>query len=372
MEYMNLDKLGAKVSRLGFGCMRFPLTEDGKIDEKRAENMLDTAYKAGVNYFDTAYFYHNRTSEEFVGRMLKKYPRDSFYLATKLPLSLIESFEQAKEIFEGQFATMQVDHFDFYLLHCINEKNWKTTLDCGLLEYLIEQKKQGKIRYLGFSFHDKYELFEEVINHYDWDFCQIQLNYMDTEIQAGLKGYQLATDKGIPVVVMEPVKGGSLATLSEDIVKVFKDVHPDWSVASWAMRWVANLDNCKVILSGMSDEEQVADNLSTFAATTHLSDADMQTIAKVRKMIEERTFVACTNCKYCMPCPFGVDIPGNFRMMNDFAKYTNERGLAFRWNDMDEGERADKCRSCGKCETACPQALPIREKLHEIAARMKG
>ena len=372
MEYMNLEKLGVKVSRLGFGCMRFPLTEDGKIDEKRAEAMLDNAYKAGVNYFDTAYFYHNRTSEEFVGRMLKKYPRDSFYLATKLPLSLIESFEQAKEIFEGQFATMQVDHFDFYLLHCINEKNWKTTKDFGLIDYLVEQKKQGKIRYLGFSFHDKYELFEEVMGAYDWDFCQIQLNYMDTDIQAGLKGYQLATDKGIPVVVMEPVKGGSLATLSEDIVKVFKDAHADWSVASWAMRWVAQLDNCKVILSGMSNEEQVEDNLSTFAATTHLSDADMQTIAKVRKMIEERTFVCCTDCKYCMPCPFGVDIPRNFAMMNNFAKYSNERDLAFRWKDMDEAARADRCKSCGKCEKACPQALPIREKLHEIAARMNG
>jgi len=372
MEYMNLDKLGAKVSRLGFGCMRFPLTEEGKIDEKRAEAMLDTAYKAGVNYFDTAYFYHNRTSEEFVGRMLKKYPRDSFYLATKLPLSLIESFEQAKEIFEGQFAAMQVDYFDFYLLHCINEKNWKTTKDFGLIDYLVEQKKQGKIRYLGFSFHDKYELFEEVMNAYDWDFCQIQLNYMDTEIQAGLKGYQLATDKGIPVIVMEPVKGGSLATLSEEIVKVFKDAHPDWSAASWALRWVANLDNCKVILSGMSDEEQVADNLSTFAATTHLSEADMQAIASVRKMIEERTFVACTNCKYCMPCPFGVDIPRSFSMMNDYAKYNNERSLVSRWKEMDEGARADQCKSCGKCETACPQALPIREKLHEIAARMNA
>lgn len=372
MEYMNLDKLGAKVSRLGFGCMRFPLAEDGRIDEARAAAMLDTAYKAGVNYYDTAYFYHNRTSEEFVGRALKKYPRESFYLATKLPLSLIESFEQAKEIFEGQFATMQVEYFDFYLLHCINEKNWKTTLDYGLLDYMIEQKKQGKIRYLGFSFHDKYELFEEVLNYYDWDFCQIQLNYMDTDIQAGLKGYQLATDKGIPVIVMEPVKGGSLATLSEDIVKVFKDAHADWSVASWAMRWVANLDNCKVILSGMSNEEQVEDNLATFAATTHLSEEDMKTIAKVRAMIEERTFVGCTDCKYCMPCPFGVDIPRNFAMMNNFAKYSNPGDLAFRWKDMKEEERASQCRSCGKCEKACPQALPIREKLHEIAARMKA
>ena len=223
MQYTNLEKLGARVSRLGFGCMRFPLTQDGKIDEPRAEAMLDRAFEAGVNYYDTAYFYHNRTSEEFVGRALKKYPRDSFYLATKLPLSLINTFEEAKEIFEGQFKTMQVEYFDFYLLHCINEKNWKTVKDNHLIEYLVEQQKQGKIRYLGFSFHDSYELFEEVLTCRDWDFCQIQLNYMDTEIQAGMKGYQLAKDRGIPVVVMEPVKGGSLATLSEDITAVFKE-----------------------------------------------------------------------------------------------------------------------------------------------------
>ena len=372
MEYVNIEKLNAKVSRLGFGCMRFPVTEEGAIDEQRALNMLDTAYKAGVNYFDTAYFYHNRTSEEFVGRALKAYPRESFYLATKLPMSMISSFEEAKEIYEGQFKTMQVEYFDFYLLHCLHTKNWKKVLDFGLIDFLLEEQKKGRIRRLGFSFHDNYDVFEEILNYREWDFCQLQLNYMDTDVQAGLKGYELAKARNVPVIVMEPVKGGSLAMIGGEITEPFKQMHPDWSVASWAMRWVKELDNCKVILSGMSTEEQVEDNLSTFAATTHLSDADMQTIAKVRAMIEERTFVGCTDCKYCMPCPFGVDIPGNFRMMNNFAKYSNERDLAFRWNDMDEGERADKCKSCGKCEKACPQALPIREKLHEIAARMNG
>ena len=371
MEYVNLEKLGVRVSRLGFGCMRFPTTPEGKIDENRALAMLDTAYRAGVNYFDTAYFYHNKTSEEFVGRALARYPRESFYLATKLPLSLISSLEEAKEIFEGQLQSMQVEYFDFYLLHCINQKNWKTTLDNGLIDYLLEQKRQGRIRHLGFSFHDSYALFEEVLTCRDWDFCQIQLNYMDTDIQAGMKGYELAAQRGIPVIVMEPVKGGSLATLSEDICRRFQQARPDWSVASWAMRWVKSLDNCRIILSGMSDEAQVADNLATFDKPQKLTQEELQVISEVRAMIEERTFVGCTNCKYCMPCPFGVDIPENFRMMNTYAKYSNEGQLRFDWKDMEDAERADQCRACGKCETACPQQIPIRAKLREIAARMK-
>ena len=205
----------------------------------------------------------------------------------------------------------------------------------------------------------------------DWDFCQIQLNYMDTDIQAGMKGYELAAQRGIPVIVMEPVKGGSLATLSEDICRRFQQARPDWSVASWAMRWVKSLDNCKIILSGMSDEAQVADNLATFETPQKLTQEELQVVSEVRAMIEERTFVGCTNCKYCMPCPFGVDIPGNFRMMNNYAKYSNENQLRFEWKDMEDAERADRCRACGKCETACPQQIPIRAKLREIAARMK-
>jgi len=372
MEYVNIEKLDARVSRLGFGCMRFPVTAEGAIDEARALKMLDTAYQAGVNYFDTAYFYHNRTSEEFVGRALKAYPRESFYLATKLPMSMISSFEEAKEIYEGQFKTMQVEYFDFYLLHCLHTKNWKKVLDFGLIDFLLEEKKKGRIRRLGFSFHDNYDVFEEILTYRDWDFCQLQLNYMDTDVQAGLKGYELAKARNVPVIVMEPVKGGSLAMIGEDLSEPFRQAHPDWSVASWAMRWAAELDNCKVILSGMSSEEQVADNLATFSSLRPLTEAEMQTIKEVRDLIEARTFVGCTNCKYCMPCPFGVNIPQNFAMMNEFAKYSNVGHRNYQWNDMDEGERADKCKACGKCEAACPQGIAIREKLQEIAAVMKA
>ena len=371
MEYTTLEKLDERVSRLGFGCMRFPTTPDGAIDEPRAAAMLKTAYDAGVNYFDTAYFYHNRTAEAFLGRALKMFPRESFKLATKLPVSLIDSLEKAKEIYEGQFVSLDTPYFDFYLLHALDGERWDAVLRMGILDFLLEEQKKGRIRHLGFSFHDDYAAFERILTYRDWDFCQIQFNYMDVDVQAGMKGYELAKSRGVPVVVMEPVKGGSLATLSEEITAPLKAAHPDWSVASWAMRWVASLNNCRIILSGMSDEAQVADNLATFSGENRLSEADQQVIVQVREAIRARVFVGCTACKYCMPCPFGVDITRNFRMMNQFAMYSNERNLQGSWKGMEEKERASACQRCGKCEKACPQHLPIREKLAEIAERMK-
>ncbi len=371
MERVHIEKLGVTVSRLGFGCMRFPTTSDGCIDEPRAAAMLDTAFEAGVNYFDTAYFYHNRTSEAFVGRALKAYPRDRYHLATKLPLALIKTLEEAKAIFEGQFVTMQQTYFDFYLLHALNRTRWRFAVESGILDFLIEQQRQGRIRHLGFSFHDDYDAFEEILTARDWDFCQIQLNYMDVDVQAGMKGYALCERLGVPVIVMEPVKGGSLATIGEALRAPFAALHPDWSPAAWAMRWVASLNNCKVILSGMSTEEQLADNLHTFDGCAPLNEAEQRAVGAVRDALRARTFVGCTACRYCMPCPFGVNIPENFAMMNDFARYTNEARLRFQWHDMDSGERAGACRGCGKCEAACPQALPIREKLREIAEKME-
>lgn len=370
MEYSTLDKLGVRVSRLGFGCMRFPLTAEGKIDEPRAAAMLDTAYKAGVTYYDTAYFYHQHTGEAFLGRAMKRYPRDTFYLATKMPMSIVESLDHAKEIFEGQLAALQTDYVDFYLLHGVNGERWKQAQEMGIVDFLLEMQKAGRIRHFGFSFHGSYEEFETILTARDWDFCQIQFNYMDQEIQAGMRGYALAEKLGVPIIVMEPVKGGSLATISDDIAAKFKAAHPDWSVASWAMRWVASLNNCKIILSGMTEEDQVADNLATFSHLEPLGERELAVIEDVRAALKQRVFVGCTGCKYCMPCPFGVDIPRNFKLMNDYEMYSNERALKSGWNFIDEGARATACKKCGKCERACPQRLPIRQKLAEIAERM--
>ena len=370
MQYTTIEKLGVRPSRLGFGCMRLPTTAEGAIDEPRAAAMIDRAIKAGVNYFDTAYFYHKRQSEAFVGRTLKNYPRESFYLATKLPLSLVHSLEEAKEIYEGQLKTLQVDYIDFYLLHAINGKRWPEIRDNGVLDFLLAEQKAGRIRHLGFSFHDGYAAFEEILTARDWDFCQIQFNYMDVDIQAGMKGYELAKKRGVPVIVMEPVKGGSLATLSDDVSAMMRAERPDKSLASWAMRWVGSLDNCRVILSGMTSEEQVEDNLATFDRFEPLSEREQEIVAKTREAIRAKQFVGCTDCRYCMPCPFGVAIPRNFQMMNNFAMYGNERDREFVWNDMNDQERAGGCKQCGKCETVCPQGLPIRDKLAEVARLM--
>ncbi len=370
MQKTYIEKLNATPSRLGFGCMRLPTTPQGEIDEPRAMAMIDRAYRAGVNYFDTAFFYHQRKSEEFVGRALARYPRDSFYLATKLPLSLIHSLDEAKEIYRGQLKTLGVDYVDFYLLHAINGARWREVSQNGIVDFLLEEQKAGRIRHLGFSFHDDYAAFEEILTARDWDFCQIQFNYMDVDTQAGMKGYELAKRLGVPLVIMEPVKGGSLATLGEDVAAPMRAARPEKSLASWAMRWVGSLDNCKVILSGMTTEEQVEDNIATFEHFEPLSAREQEIVASVRDAIRGKQFIACTGCRYCMPCPFGVDIPGNFARMNRFAMYGGEKRLRAEWEEMVPAERADACRACGKCETVCPQALHIRESLREIAKRL--
>ena len=236
MEYRVMEKINAKTSLLGFGCMRFPLNQDGSINEEETFEMFDQAYHAGVNYFDTAYPYHNGASEPVTGRALARYPRESFYLATKLPIWAVKSIDDVKRIFAEQLERLNMEYVDFYLMHALNKERWETIKKLGILDYCEELRKEGKLRYLGFSFHDDYEVFQEIITSYKWDFCQIQLNYMDKDTQATTKGVELAESLGVPRVIMEPVKGGSLANLPEDITERFKEVRPDASTASWALR----------------------------------------------------------------------------------------------------------------------------------------
>lgn len=364
MQYRELEKLGIKTSLLGFGCMRFPTTEDGKIDEVRAEKMMDEAIKNSVNYIDTAYPYHEGESERFVGKVIKKYPRDSYYLATKMPMfNQTNSLEDAKRIFNEQLEKLGVEYFDFYLLHCLFKKNWEEkALGMGILDFLIEMKKQGKIKYLGFSFHDEYEVFETILNYHDWDFCQIQYNYMDTDEQAGDKGYELTVEKNIPVIVMEPIKGGTLANLPENVEAIFKNYNSTTTSSSWALRWVASHPNVKVILSGMSTEEHVEDNLNTLSLEhVELNKEEMHVVDEVKQAILARMKNGCTGCEYCMPCPFGVNIPRNFSLWNRASMYDKHEQMKKRYADMKE--KASLCKDCGKCETLCPQHLPIREHL---------
>lgn len=373
MEYSKFEKLGISTSLLGFGCMRFPQTPDRKIDEPEAEKMLDTAIKAGVTYIDTAYPYHNGDSEPFVGKVLKKYDRDSFYLATKLPIWKLEKKEDVKRIFDEQLERLAVDHVDFYLLHALDKEAWEKVKELDVLPFVESMREAGKIRYIGFSFHDDYEVFEEILTSRPWDFCQIQYNYIDRDIQAGDKGYALAEKLGVPLVIMEPVKGGSLAALPEEVEAPFKEARPEASTSSWALRWVASHPDVHVILSGMSTMEQVEDNLKTFGNFEPLTEKEEKIVEGVAAAIKARTKNGCTGCAYCMPCPHGVNIPKNFRIWNDLAMYGNEeitRQNYFKY--LPEAERADKCKACGKCEKVCPQSLSIRENLKQVQEEMEA
>ena len=369
MEKRKMEKLGIETSLLGFGCMRFPVLENGDINEPEAERMLDKAIADGVNYIDTAYPYHEGKSEIVTGKVLKKYDRDSFYLATKLPLWQVNSLEDVDRIFGEQLTKLQTDYVDFYLMHAINKERWDAMRKLGVVERLEQIKAEGRIRYLGFSFHDSYEVFEEIINAREWDFCQIQLNYMDVDEQAGLKGYELAASKNVPVIVMEPVKGGSLAAFADDIMEKFHAADAQASAASFALRWVGSLPGVKVILSGMSTMEQVEDNLKTFGCFRPLSEEEQRMMKEVRDTLKSRVQNGCTACRYCMPCPAGVDIPGCFGVWNTYHMYQNYNMVKRRWeNELGEQKQAKNCVKCGKCEQACPQKLSIRKDLERVQA----
>ena len=362
-----LEKLNIETSVLGFGCMRFPLNSEGKIKEVEAEKMLDLAIASGVNYIDTAYPYHGGESELFVGKVLKKYPRNSFYLATKLPMFYVEKEEDVNRFFSEQLEKLQMDYVDFYLLHALNKTSFQKVKDFKVLEKLIEFKNQGKIKYIGFSFHDEYELFEEIINYYDWDFCQIQFNYMDTDTQAGLKGYELTCKKNIPLVIMEPIKGGLLAKLPGDISNILEKQGYSKTDSAFALRYVASFENVKVILSGMSNLEQVQDNLNTFNNYKELSVNEQENISLVVKKLKERIKNGCTGCRYCMPCPKGVNIPGLFYNWNQYGVYDNETSFVNRMDDFKKKEMfVDKCVNCKACEKICPQHLQITSDFKKI------
>ena len=372
MEKRRMENLGIETSLLGFGCMRFPITEAGAIDEPAAEKMMDRAIAAGVNYIDTAYPYHGGESETFVGKVLSKYDRSSFYLATKLPCWNVKEKEDVIKLFEEQLGKLRTDYIDFYLMHALNRDSFHRMAEMGVVEILEGLKAEGRIRYLGFSFHDSYEAFEEILNYRDWDFCQIQLNYMDAESQAGLKGYGLTEEKGIPLIIMEPVKGGSLAAFADDITKKFRSLDPEASAASFALRWVGSLPNVKVILSGMSTMEQVEDNLKTFSEFKALSEGEKETIDGIVALINSRVQNGCTGCGYCMPCPAGVDIPGNFRVWNTYHMYQNYNMVKGSWErNLGDAKQAKNCVKCGKCEKACPQKLHIREDLAKVQADLE-
>lgn len=365
MEYRINKKLDVKTSLLGFGCMRFPVNKDGSIDEEQTYKMFDIAINSGINYIDTAYPYHNGQSEIIVGKALKKYDRSKLYLATKLPVWEVDTKQKAYEIFNEQLKKLQTDYIDFYLLHSLDESRFQKCLDLDLIDVCLDLQKQGKIKYFGFSFHDSYEVFEKIINYRNWDFCQIQFNYMDTEEQAGLKGLNLCAKKGIPNIIMEPLKGGSLTKFPQEVEKVFIDYDKNSSIASWGLRYVGGFDNVLVLLSGMSNIAQLNDNIKTFNNFEILNDEQYKIIELAKNMIKARIKNGCTGCNYCMPCPKMINIPKMFRMWNLASMYDNFNVISWAYMNTKEEEFPNNCIKCGLCEKKCPQNINIRIDLQE-------
>ena len=369
MQYRT-DRYGNQLSVLGFGCMRFP-RKLGQIDMAETEREILTAIDGGVNYFDTAYIYPG--SEAALGQILEKNGlRDKVNIATKLPHYLIRSRDAMEKLFQEELKRLRTDHVDYYLMHMLTDPaTWARLKGLGIEEWLREKKASGQIRQVGFSYHGNSRVFCALLDEYDWDFCQIQYNYLDEHSQAGRRGLHYAASKGIPVVIMEPLRGGKLVkNLPEKAKKVFAAHEPHRTPAQWAFRWLWDQEAVTVVLSGMNSDAMVRDNMATASDTRpgELTEADQAMLRQVVAAINEGTKVGCTGCGYCQPCPKGVDIPGTFAAWN--RRYSEGKfwGLVeyFMCTTLrPNGCAASNCVDCGKCEQHCPQGIPIRQKLKE-------
>ena len=358
------------VPLLGFGMMRLPTLgpDNPEIDYATAEKQIARALEAGVNYFDTAYFYHGGRSEKCAGDLLTKFPRDSYYLTSKMPVRALLKAEDVPRIFEEQLKKCKTDYFDFYLVHNLNAGRWKDTIRFKVYEYLLEQKKKGRIRKLGFSFHDKPEVLETIAKAHPWDFAQIQLNYLDWTLYHSKEQYEILCKYQIPIIIMEPLKGGALAALNPEAAQVLRKADPSVSVASWAFRYAGSLPNVICILSGMTLMEHLEDNIRTFTGFKPLTESERKVIDEALTIYKKTQLVPCTDCRYCMPCPVGVNIPLNFNVYNQFRSSGNARRFPGEYGAIPEDQRASECVSCGACLKKCPQKINIPAELKKVAA----
>jgi len=379
MKYRAMGKTGDNVSILGYGCMRFPMA-NGRIDLERTEKQILMAIERGVNYFDTALIYHGGKSESILGDILAKGYRDKVRIATKLPLFMANSQKDMNNILNSQLKKLRTDHVDYYLLHAVNDfGGWERLKRLGIQEFAEQAKKDGRIRHFGFSYHGSKEDFKAIVDDYPWDMCQIQYNYIDKHFQAGKEGLEHAASKGIGVVIMEPLRGGTLVRqMPPEIRKIWDSAEIKRTPADWAFKWLWDQSGVTTVLSGMNEESQIEENtaLADEAYPGMLTEQELELYEKVRTEYYRLMKVGCTGCGYCMPCPAGVDIPFCFSYYNAKhffrAKRAQFQYIAFAGGLMSgRPSYASLCKQCGKCEKACPQHIPIREKLREVAADME-
>ena len=368
MKYRTMGKLGIQSSQFGLGCMRFngAASGDSVIDEAKAISLIRRAIDGGVTYIDTAYVYLDKTSETVLGKALRDGYREKVTIATKMPSEAVHDRASMEALLAEELGKLQTDHIDFYLMHGINKEKWEYFKSIGAPEFFEDMKREGKIRYKCFSFHGPYEDFEYILNDWDWDMVQIQYNFMDVDNQAGTRGLELAGRKGIPVVIMEGLLGGRLAKAPANVQKLYDDFPVKRSPVEWAFRWLCNHPEVSVVLSGCNEAEQIDDNLRIFNTVDSgiMSGEELKLMEDVRAAYISRTKIGCTGCRYCMPCPNGVDIPGIFSVWNKTSLYDTDPAHDWDLRQIREKDHgADRCVGCGACEAACPQHLNIIESL---------
>lgn len=378
MQYREVKSTHEKVSILGYGGMRFPLIA-GKIDEQKATAQLKRAIEQGVNYIDTAYFYHGGQSEAFLGKFLSTGYRDKVKIATKMPPWSVNNKGDMTLIFEDQRRKLKVDTIDYYLLHALNRETWHKFKTLDALTFLTDLKASGKIKNVGFSFHGDRMLFKDIIDAYPWDFCQIQYNFLDDLNQAGREGLEYAASKEIAVFVMEPLRGGSLVrNIPEQVMRQYEAYSLERTPVEWALRWIWNQPGVTMILSGMTEDQHLEDNLiyANRSGINIMSDEELKVIDRVKQVYHDLLKVPCTGCQYCMPCPFGVDIPRCFDLYNSKFLLNQKNMKGFYWLQLGgangQPSYASLCKRCGKCLDHCPQSIDIPKRLDEVKAYMES
>jgi predicted aldo/keto reductase-like oxidoreductase len=381
MEYRKFLGLEWQPSALGFGAMRLPVSDgdQSKVDIPETTRIIRYAIDHGVNYLDTAYFYHGGKAEQAVAQVLKNGYREKIKLATKFPARDVKSAADFDRAFAEQLERLQTDKIDFYLLHGLSKPGWTRLHELGILPWLERQVSKGRLEYLGFSFHDDYAVFKQIVDAYDnWTFCQLHFNFMDQDYQAGRRGVEYAASKGLGIIVMEPLRGGQLARPPETVTRVWETASVQRSPVEWALRWIWNYPEISLILSGMSSIEQVVENvtIAARAGNSRLSPEEVALFDKVRQAYQGLCPIPCTGCRYCMPCPNGVEIPVIFRIYGEMAMYKDARMSKWRYNGgpwgLDAKQDARNCVECGKCAEACPQHIPIPEWLKKVHAELKA